>query len=65
MLKRESFRPVHHDQTTLLTASPCAWLVKHHQLYFLLYLVEEQDLSEILYPAQAKDPRGEEGSTRG
>jgi IS5 family transposase len=27
-------------------------------LYFLLDLVEELDLSEILTPAQAKDPRG-------
>ena len=30
-------------------------------MYFLLDLVEEPDLSEILIPAQAKDPRGEKG----
>jgi len=29
--------------------------------YFLLDLVDELDLSEILIPAQAKDPRGEKG----
>jgi transposase len=30
-------------------------------VYFLLDLVDELDLSEILVPAQAKDPRGEKG----
>ena len=30
-------------------------------MYFLLDLVNELDLSAILIPAQAKDPRGEEG----
>jgi transposase len=30
-------------------------------VYFLLDLVDELDLSEILIPAQAKDPRGEKG----
>jgi transposase len=30
-------------------------------VYFLLDLVDELDLSEILLPAQAKDPRGEKG----
>jgi len=30
-------------------------------VYFLLDLVDELDLSEILIPAQAKDPRGERG----
>ena len=30
-------------------------------MYFLLDLVDELDLSEILIPAQAKDPRGEKG----
>jgi transposase len=30
-------------------------------VYFLLDLVDELDLSAILIPAQAKDPRGEKG----
>jgi hypothetical protein len=30
-------------------------------VYFLLDLVDKLDLSEILIPAQAKDPRGEKG----
>ena len=30
-------------------------------MYFLLDLVDELDLSAILIPAQAKDPRGEKG----
>jgi hypothetical protein len=30
-------------------------------VYFLLDLVDELDLSEVLIPAQAKDPRGEIG----
>ena len=28
-------------------------------MYFLLDLVDELDISQILIPAQAKDPRGE------
>jgi len=32
-----------------------------YQVYFLLDLVDELDLSAILSPAQAKDPRGEKG----
>jgi hypothetical protein len=28
-------------------------------VYFLLELVDELDLSQILIPAQSKDPRGE------
>jgi len=30
-------------------------------VYFLLDLVDELDLSDILIPAQAKDPRGKKG----
>jgi transposase len=37
------------------------WLLDDHQVYFLLDLVDELDLSAILIPAQAKDPRGEKG----
>ena len=61
MQKHKSFRPWQPDQTTLLPPSPREWLAEHHQVYFLLDLVEELDLSEILIPAQAKDPRGEKG----
>ena len=61
MLKPKSFRPWQPDQTTLLPPSPREWLADDHQVYFLLDLVEELDLSEILISAQAKDPRGEKG----
>jgi hypothetical protein len=30
-------------------------------VYFLLDLVDELDLSQVLIPAQSKDPRGEKG----
>ncbi len=61
MQKPKSFRPWQPDQTTLLPPSPREWLAEDHQVYFLLDLVDELDLSEILIPAQAKDPRGEKG----
>jgi transposase len=61
MQKPKFFRPWQPDQTTLLPPSPREWLAEDHQVYFLLDLVDELDLSEILIPAQAKDPRGEKG----
>ena len=61
MQKPKSFRPWQPEQTTLLPPSPREWLADDHQVYFLLDLVDELDLSEILIPAQAKDPRGEKG----
>jgi len=61
MKKPKSFRPWQPDQTTLLPPSPREWLTEDHQVYFLLDLVDELDLSEILIPAQSKDPRGEKG----
>ena len=61
MQKPKSFRPWQHEQSTLLPPSPREWLSQDHQVYFLLDLVDELDLSEILTPAQAKDPRGEKG----
>ena len=57
----KTFRPWNPEQTTLLPPSPTDWLSSDHQVYFLLDLVDELDLSEILIPAQAKDPRGEKG----
>jgi transposase len=45
----------------LLPASPSDWLSADHQVYFLLDLVDELDLSAIVIPAQNKDPRGEKG----
>ena len=45
----------------LLPPSPREWLAEDHQVYFLLDLVDELDLSKILGPAQANDPRGEKG----
>ena len=45
----------------LTRACNCRPRADDHQVYFLLDLVDELDLSEILIPAQAKDPRGEKG----
>ncbi|WP_411871132.1 transposase [Vulcanococcus limneticus] len=61
MQKPKSFRPWQPEQTTLLPPSPREWLSADHQVYFLLDLVDELDLTAILIPAQAKDPRGEKG----
>ena len=61
MSKPKTFRPWQPGQTSLLPPSPSDWLSADHQVYFLLDLVDELDLSEILIPAQAKDPRGEKG----
>ena len=61
MQKPKSLRLWQPEQTTLLPPSPREWLSEDHQVYFLLDLVDELDLSEILIPAQAKDPRGEKG----
>jgi transposase len=57
----KSFRPWQPEQTSLLPPSPSDWLSDDHQVYFLLDLVDELDLSQVLIPAQAKDPRGEKG----
>jgi hypothetical protein len=59
MQKRKIFRSWQPDQTILLPPSPRDWLAEVHQVYFLLDLVDELDLSEDLIPAQAKDPREE------
>jgi transposase len=61
MQKPKSFRPWQPEQTTLLPPSPREWLADDHQVYFLLDLVDELDLSAILGPAEAKDPRGHKG----
>jgi transposase len=61
MQKPKTFRPWQPEQTTLLPPSPRDWLSDDHQVYFLLDLVDELDLSAILIPAQTKDPRGEKG----
>ncbi len=45
----------------MVPRSPRDGLAVDHQLYNMLYLVDELDLSEVLIPAQAKDPRGEKG----
>jgi transposase len=57
----KTFRPWLPGQTSLLPPSPSDWLSNDHQVYFLLDLVDELDLSAILTPARAKDPRGEKG----
>lgn len=55
------FAPGNLEQTTLLPPSPSEWLSDDHQVYFLLDLVNALALSQILAPAEAKDPRGEKG----
>ena len=61
MNKPKTFRPWLPGQTSLLPPSPSDWLSDDHQVYFLLDLVDDLDLSAILTPARAKDPRGEKG----
>jgi transposase len=61
MQKLKTFRPWVPGQTSLLPASPSDWLSADHQVYFLLDLVDELDLTAIVIPAQSKDPRGEKG----
>jgi transposase len=61
MAKPKSFRPLQPGQTSLMPPSPSDWLSHDHQVYFLLDLVDDLDLSAILTPARAKDPRGEKG----
>jgi hypothetical protein len=62
MAKPKSFRPWQPGQASLLPPSPSNWLSGDHQVCFLLDLVDELDLSAILTPARASDPRGERGS---
>jgi hypothetical protein len=57
----KTFRPWQPGQTSLLPPSPSDWLSADNQVYFLLDLVDELDLPQVLIPAQAKDPRGEKG----
>jgi transposase len=57
----KTFRPWVPGQTSLLTSSPSDWLSENHQVYCLLDQVDELDLSQVLIPAQAKDPRDEKG----
>ena len=45
MQKPKTFRPWVLGQTSLLPASPSDWLSADHQVYFLLDLVDELDLS--------------------
>ncbi len=61
MQKPKAFSPWQPEQRTLLAPSPCDWQADFHQVYCLLDLVDEIDLSEVLIPAQAKDPRGNKG----
>jgi hypothetical protein len=59
MQKPTTFRPWVPGQTALLPSSPNDWLLADHQVFFLLDLVDELDLSAIVTPSQSKDPRGE------
>ncbi|WP_216904688.1 hypothetical protein [Synechococcus sp. CCY 9618] len=59
MQKRKTFRPWQPEQNTLLPPSPREWLSEDHQGYFLLDLVDELDLSQILIPSGQGSLRGE------
>jgi transposase len=61
MQKRKSFGPWQPKQPNLLLPSPREWLSEDYQVYILMDLVDEFDLSEILIPTQAKDHRVEKG----
>jgi hypothetical protein len=50
--------PWQSGQATLLPPSARMWSSHDQQLYFLLNLVDELVLSQILIPAQAKDTLG-------
>lgn len=52
------FQPWQPEQTSSRPPSASHWLSDDKQLYVLLDLGDELDLSAILIPAQAKDPRG-------
>jgi len=62
--KPKPFLPLKLEQITLLRPSISDWLSDVHQVYFLLDLVDELDPSQVLIPAQGKDPRGERGFDR-
>jgi transposase len=61
MHKPKSFRPWQPEPSPLLPPLLSDWLSDDHQVYFLLDLVDELDLSQVLIPAQSKDPRGKKG----
>lgn len=57
----EARAPPRSYQTTLLPVSPREWLAEDHPMRFLLDPLGEVHLTEILIPAQAKDPRVDQG----
>lgn len=59
MQKRKIYLPWQPNQTTLLPPLPREWLAEDYHVHFLLFLVHELDLSVILIPLQAIDPRRE------
>lgn len=52
-------RPRPPEQAILLLPPPSICFSDDHQMYFLLDLVNELDLTQILGPAEAKDFRVE------
>ena len=65
MQKPKPFLPWKLEQITLLRPSISDWLSDVHQVYFLLDLVDELDPSQVLIPAQGKDPVARGGLTGG
>ncbi|MEB3184563.1 MAG: transposase [Cyanobacteriota bacterium] len=58
MKKPKTFRPWNPEQTLLLPPSPVEWLPANHQVFFLLDMAAELDLSPIYAVYEARDPRG-------
>ena len=65
MIKPKTFRPWLPGQTHLMPPSPIEWLPSEHLVFVLLDLPNERDVSAIMAPALARDPREEKGLTPG
>ncbi len=49
-------RPCHPVQMMLMQTSQSDWLAEDDQVFFLLDVVDELDLSAIAFPTQYKEP---------
>jgi hypothetical protein len=60
----KGYLPYNVDQRLLLPVDVREWLPEQHLALFLLDVVNELDLSEIVHMYEAKDLRGRAGITR-
>ena len=58
MSSQKRYKPWNPKQSYLLPPSPHEWLPEGHLAYFILDVVLELDLSEIVGRIQARDRRG-------